>query len=55
MMRALPFALSLTFVPIAVVALTYGGAWTSAGAIYGLMLIPIADYFVGLNTANARR
>jgi len=53
MMQALPFALSLTFVPIAVMALTFGGVWTMAGAIYGLMLIPIADYFVGLNTSNA--
>jgi alkane 1-monooxygenase len=53
MMRALPFALSLTFVPIAVMAVTYGGVWTVAGAIYGLMLIPIADYFVGLKTSNA--
>ncbi len=52
-MQALPFALSLTFVPIAVMAMVYGGAWTMAGGIYGLMLIPIADYFVGLNTSNA--
>ena len=52
-MQALPFALSLTFVPISAMAVTYGGVWTVAGAIYGLMLIPIADYFVGLNTASA--
>ncbi len=51
--KALPFALSLTFVPIAVMAMTFGGVWTMAGAVYGLMLIPIADYFVGLNTSNA--
>ena len=51
-MQALPFALSLTFVPIAAMAMTYGGIWTVAGALYGLMLIPIADYFVGLNTSN---
>ncbi len=31
-MRALPFALSLTFAPIAVMALTFGGVWTVAGA-----------------------
>ena len=54
-MRALPFALSLTFVPIAVMAVTFGGVWTVAGAIYGLMLIPIADIFVGLNTENAAK
>jgi alkane 1-monooxygenase len=51
-MRALPFALSLTFVPIAAMGLVYGGAWTLAGAVYGLMLIPIVDALVGLNTAN---
>ena len=54
-MRALPFALSLTFVPIAAMAVTYGGVWTMGGAIYGLMLIPIADTFVGLNTENAAK
>ena len=52
-MKALPFTLSLTFVPLAVMAITYGGVWTVAGAVYGLMLIPIADYFMGLNTSNA--
>ncbi len=52
-MKALPFALSLTFLPIAVMAVTAGGFWTVAGTVYGLMLIPIADYFVGMNTSNA--
>jgi alkane 1-monooxygenase len=51
-MRAAPFALSLTFVPITVMGFVHGGLWTVAGAIYGLMLIPVVDAFVGLNTAN---
>ncbi len=51
-MKALPFALSFTFVPIAAMALTYGGFWTVAGAFYGLMLIPAADYFSGLQTKS---
>lgn len=52
-MQALPFTLSLTFVPIAVMAMTFGGVWTVAGGVYGLMLIPIIDYFTGLKTDNA--
>jgi alkane 1-monooxygenase len=48
-MRALPFALSLTFVPITAMGLVHGGAWTVAGAVYGLILIPIVDALVGIN------
>jgi alkane 1-monooxygenase len=51
-MRALPFALSLTFVPITAMGLVHGGLWTLAGAAYGLMLIPVVDALVGLNPAN---
>lgn len=53
LVRALPFALSFTFLPVAVLAMVYGGFWTYAGAIYGLMLIPFVDYFGGLRIENA--
>ena len=52
-LRAWPYWLSITFVPLVIVALMYGG-WTIALIpIYGWVLMPVIDLFVGKNLGNA--
>ncbi|WP_127077311.1 hypothetical protein [Rhodomicrobium lacus] len=47
-MRALPVLVSLAFVPLAALALLYGGPWLPAFVLYGLLLVPAADHVLGL-------
>ncbi|PWE32629.1 alkane 1-monooxygenase [Maritimibacter sp. 55A14] len=51
--NALPFWLSLSFVPILMIAATQGG-WTLALLpVYGWVIVSILDAFAGLNLENA--
>jgi alkane 1-monooxygenase len=48
LLHALPFALSLTFLPFIALALAYGGVWTVAALIYAFAIIPVVDHLMGL-------
>lgn len=49
--HAAPFAISLTFVPIAVLGLVHGGWWIAGGIAYAFLVIPLVDYLVGVTKA----
>ncbi len=51
-LRALPFAIALTFPPVVALGAYLGGAWISGAAIYALLGIPLADYIVGRSSAS---
>ena len=50
--HALPFALSLTFLPFVVLAMIYGSVWSLVLFLYAFAMIPIADGLAGLSKAN---
>ncbi len=49
LLHALPFALSLTFIPFVILGLTLGGWWVIACMIYAFLAIPSFDYIVGVS------
>jgi len=48
LLHALPFAISLTFVPIAIMGIAAGSWWVLAGIVYGFLVIPAIDALVGI-------
>ncbi len=52
LLHALPFALSLTFVPVALLAVTLGGWWIVSSIAYGFLIIPLVDQLIGLSKKN---
>jgi alkane 1-monooxygenase len=50
--HALPFAISLTFLPMAALGLAHGGWWAAAGLLYAFLIIPLVDQLMGLTKAN---
>jgi alkane 1-monooxygenase len=50
--HALPFALSLTFLPFVVLATMYGSVWTIASIVYTFALVPAIDHLAGVTKAN---
>lgn len=50
--KALPFALSFTFVPLIVLAALNGGWWIAAPFAWGWVCISLLDRVMGLNTEN---
>lgn len=52
LVHALPFAISLTFVPIAILSLTVGGWWAFAGILYAFLVIPVFDRMIGISKAS---
>ena len=51
--RALPFWISLTLVPLALLGATQGGGWVFALPFYGWTMFAILDVLVGLDEENA--
>lgn len=51
--NALPFWLSLTFVPLIVIAISLGGIWLLVIPLYTWGLFALLDWFAGLNLENA--
>lgn len=49
-LNAVPFTLSLVFLPLAVTGLMWGGVWIFAVPLYAFLTIPVLDKVVGLNT-----
>ncbi len=47
-LQALPFAISLTFVPVAIMGLTQGGWWVLGGIFYSFLIIPFFDQIMGI-------
>lgn len=50
---AAPFAMSLTLIPLLILAASQGGWWIALVPLYGWGMFSIIDSFVGLNTDNA--
>jgi len=50
--HALPFAISLTFVPIAIMSMMHGGWWILAGIAYAFLVIPLVDQLTGVTKAG---
>jgi len=50
---ALPFWLSLTLIPLALLGASQGGWWLALLPLYGWGMFSVLDAFVGLNTDNA--
>jgi alkane 1-monooxygenase len=48
LVHALPFAISLTFIPLAVLGLLHGGWWTAACIVYAFAILPIVDHLMGV-------
>jgi alkane 1-monooxygenase len=46
--RALPFAISFTFVPVMILGLTLGGWWVIASMVYAFLVIPFFDQVFGI-------
>lgn len=53
LVSALPFWLSLVFVPLIMAGAAWGGWWLFAVPVYGIGVITVMDYVGGLNTGNA--
>lgn len=51
LVQAAPFAISLTFVPFAVMGLTYGGWWIAGAIAYAFLVIPLVDHLIGTTKA----
>ena len=49
---ALPFWLSLVFVPLIAVGAAWGGWWLALSPLYGIGMITFLDYITGLNLKN---
>lgn len=49
---ARPYGMTLTFVPLVVLALWKGGWWIALIPIYGWALMPALDLLLGLNLRN---
>ena len=49
---ALPFWLSLGFVPIFVLGAAWGGGWLALSWVYAFGVITLLDRLLGLNTEN---
>lgn len=49
---ALPFWLSLVFVPLIAVGAAWGGWWLALVPLYGIGMITVLDYVTGLNLEN---
>lgn len=52
-LRAWPYWLSITFVPLVIMALSQGGWMIALIPIYGWVLMPLIDLLVGKNMGNA--
>lgn len=52
LVHALPFLVSLTFLPVAALGLMFGGLWSYAGIAYAFAIIPVVDYLMGVKTSN---
>lgn len=50
--HALPFALSLTFLPFIILGMMYGSIWTLASILYTFAIIPVVDQAIGITKAN---
>lgn len=48
LVHALPFTISLSFLPFAILGVTYGGWWTVAGIVYAFAILPIVDHLTGI-------
>ncbi|MEO0999746.1 MAG: alkane 1-monooxygenase, partial [Pseudomonadota bacterium] len=51
-LKALPFWLSVTFVPLLALAAVLGEAWALLIPVYGWLVMSVLDAFAGLNEAN---
>ncbi len=51
-LRALPFAISMTFIPISMMAMLQGSWWIVIGILYGFIAFPLFDMITGLNKEN---
>jgi len=49
---ALPFWLSLVFVPLIALGAAWGGWWLALSPLYGIGMITLLDYITGLNLEN---
>jgi alkane 1-monooxygenase len=45
---ALPFAISMTFVPLVILSLTFGSWWVVLGVLYAFLVIPVFDQLIGV-------
>lgn len=52
LLHALPFAISFTFVPIAIMSMVHGGWWILGGIAYAFLVIPLVDQLVGITKAG---
>ena len=52
LLHALPFWLSLAFLPLIAVGAAWGGAWLALAPLYAFGLITFLDSLTGLNTQN---
>ncbi|MDX2265807.1 MAG: alkane 1-monooxygenase [Hyphomicrobiales bacterium] len=50
--HALPFLVSLSFLPIAALGVAYGGLWSYGGIVYAFLIIPVVDYLMGVTKSN---
>jgi alkane 1-monooxygenase len=50
--HALPFLVSLTFLPIAAMGAAYGGLWVFGGIAYAFAIIPIVDHLMGVTASG---
>lgn len=52
LLHALPFAISLTFVPIAIMSMLHGGWWILGSIAYAFLVIPLVDQLTGITKAG---
>ena len=50
--KALSFSICLTFIPIMLLAINFGGWLTLGAIIYVLMIIPVLDFLLGMSKQN---
>ena len=49
LLRAAPFFLSLTFLPVLALGFAYGGLWVLAAPLYGFVALPLIDQLLSLD------